>query len=192
MRSVWGKRIVAAWPVTVVEDSPDRLVIYLAAGSQYKLRTFDSSAKGRLPVGDWTLVDDLWRVDLIRIMREDDDHSYLAFWSDDGSFNRWYVNLERHYERTEIGIDFVDHFLDVVIPRDLGSWRWKDEDELSEAVAAGVISPQEADAVRAEGHRAIARLEAHASPFNEGWEQWKPDPNWAVPELASDWRHPVG
>ena len=183
MRSVWSKRVVAAWPVTVVEDSPERLVIYLAAGAKYKLRTFDSSAKARLPVGDWTLADDLWRVDLIRIMPAGDGHAYLAFWSDDGSFSRWYINLERHYERTKIVFDFVDHFLDIVIAKDLRSWSWKDEDELAEAVSSGVILSQQADEVRAEGHRAIARLEAHASPFNDGWERWKPNLNWAIPEL---------
>ena len=139
MRSVWSKRVVAAWPVTVVEDSPERLVIYLAAGAKYKLRAFDSPTGARLPVGDWTLADDLWRVDLIRIMRAGDNHAYLAFWSDNGSFSRWYINLERHYERTKIGFDFVDHFLDIVIAGDLRSWSWKDEVELSEAVSSGVI-----------------------------------------------------
>ena len=52
MRSVWGDKIADAWPVTVVEDSPGRLVLYLSAGSQYKFRDFGSASDARLPLGD--------------------------------------------------------------------------------------------------------------------------------------------
>ena len=191
MRSVRGDKIAAAWPMTVVEDSPGCLVLYLGAGSEYKFRDYGSSPEDRLPIGDWTLTDGLWRVDLIRIMRDGDDHAYLGFWSEDGSFSRWYVNLERHYQRTPIGIDFVDHFLDIVIDGNLTDWRWKDEDELLEAVSARLISPQAEDSIRAEGQRAIDRLAARASPFDEGWERWKPDPNWEIPRLPPNWQTPV-
>ena len=93
---------------------------------------------------------------------------------------------------TSIGIDFVDHFLDVVIDGNLTSRRWKDEDELAAAVSTGLITRQVADAIRAEGQQAIARLEAHAPPFNEGWEKWKPDPNWPIPTLPPNWQIPPG
>ena len=188
MRSVWGEKIAVAWPMTVIEDSPGRLVLYLAEGTRYKLRRFDPSAGFRLPIGDWTLSDDLWRVDLIRIMRDGDDHAYLGFWSEDGTFSRWYINMEQHYRRTSIGIDFVDHFLDVVIDGNLTGWRWKDEDELAAAASTGLITRQAADAIRAEGRRAITRLKAHAPPFNEGWEKWKPNPEWSISELPSTWQ----
>ena len=52
MRSVWGDKIADAWPVTVVEDSPGRLVLYLSAGSQYKFRDLGSASDARLPLGD--------------------------------------------------------------------------------------------------------------------------------------------
>ena len=58
-------------------------------------------------------------VDLIRITRDGDDHAYLGFWSEGGAFSRWYVTWERHYHRNSIGIDFVDHFLDIVIEGNL-------------------------------------------------------------------------
>ena len=110
-------------------------------------------------------------------MRDGDDHTYLGFWSEDGTFSRWYINMEQHYRRTSIGIDFVDHFLDVVIDGNLTSWRWKDEDELAAAVSTGLITRQVADAIRAEGQQATARLEAHAPPFNEaGRNGSRPEP----------------
>ena len=105
--------------MTVIEDSPGRIVLYLAAGTRYKLRRVDPSAGFRLHIGEWTLSDDLWRVDLVRIMRDGDDHAYLGFSSEGGAFSSWYVNLKRHYHRTSIGIDFVDHFLAVAIDGNL-------------------------------------------------------------------------
>ena len=188
MRSVWDGKIVAAWPVTIVSHTPDQLVIYLAAGTRYMVRLFDSDPGARLPIGEWSLVEAQWRVDLIRIMRRDDDHSHLAFWTEDGVFSRWYVNLERSFERTPIGIDFVDHFLDIVIQPDLESWRWKDEDELDQAVAAGVITAQRAHAIRVQAAKALSRLETKSSPFGDGWERWSRDPAWAVPSLPPNWR----
>ena len=57
----------------------------------------------------------------------------------------------------------MDQLLDVVIDPDL-SWRWKDEDELREAVELGLMSEGRADAVRREAERAIERLEARQCP----------------------------
>ena len=52
-------------------------------------------------------------------MRDRDDHAYLGFRSEDAVSRRWCINLERHYHRTSIGIDFVDHFLAVAIDGNL-------------------------------------------------------------------------
>ena len=165
MRSIWDDRVQAAWPVTVVDDSADALVLYLAAGTVYKTRTFPSDAKLRLPVGELVYVDREWTADLLRIMIPGDQHAYLGFWGQDHKFNRWYVNLEREYRRTKTGIDFVDHFLDIVIQADLETWQWKDEPELREAVSVGLISQMQADAIQNEGLIALDRLNANLPPF---------------------------
>ncbi len=122
---------------------------------------------------------------MIRIMYSGDRHSYAWFRKEDGSC-LWYVNLES-YERTSIGIDYQDHMLDIVIQPDLTTWRWKDEDELAEAITLGFVSQAQADEIRAEGQRALARLEARSSPFGDGWERWTPDPAWPMPELPANW-----
>jgi predicted RNA-binding protein associated with RNAse of E/G family len=80
----------------------------------------------------------------------------------------------------------MDHLLDVVIDPDL-SWRWKDEEELEEAVRLGLLTRQAADGIRAEGERVIAQLEAREPPFCDGWERWRPDPAWPIPELPAGW-----
>lgn len=185
MRSVWGDRIQAAWPVTVVSDTAKALMLYLAAGTAYKMRTYTS--EDRLPIGEWNHLDREWTADMLRIMFPGDQHAYLAFWDEENRFSRWYVNLEREYNRTAIGIDFVDHFLDIVIEADLKTWRWKDEAELGRAVSRNLISQRQAEEIRAEGCLALSRLEAGMAPFGQGWECWTRSPEWLVPTLPPDW-----
>jgi len=69
--------------------------------------------------------------------------------------------------------------------------RWKDEDHLEEAVEIGLFTAEKAAAIRAENHRAIERIEAWASPFDEGWERWRTDPTWPLPTLPDGW-HELG
>ena len=185
MRSVWGDRIQAAWPVTVVSDTEETLVLYLAAGTAYKMRAYTS--EDRLPIGEWSLFDREWTADMLRIMFPGDQHAYLAFWDEENRFSRWYVNLEREYSRTAIGIDFVDHFLDIVIGADLKAWRWKDETELGRAVLSNLISQRLAEEIRAEGCLALSRLDAGMPPFGQSWECWTRNLEWSVPTLPPDW-----
>ena len=39
------------------------------------------------------------------------------------------------------------------------------------------------DRIWAEGERLLAE-----GPFPTGWEEWRPDPAWNVPELPAEWR----
>lgn len=186
-RSVWGQRILAAWPVTVVTDTPELLALYLAAGSPYKRAQYDPDGP-RLPIGELPLVDDVWKGDLIRLNRPAEAYGLLGFYEGpQGEFSRWYVNLESPYQRTSQGIDFEDHMLDIIISPDLSNWTWKDEDEIKAAVNLRLITEGKAERIRAEGERVIERLESRSSPFNDGWEKWRPDPAWPVPELPVGW-----
>ena len=92
----------------------------------------------------------------------------------------WYVNFERPLRRTPIGVDTFDEKLDLLVFPD-GGREWKDEDELEQAAALGLL---DAAAVRAE-----ARARAAEWPFPTGWEDWRPDPAWPVPQLppAGTW-----
>jgi hypothetical protein len=63
-----------------------------------------------------------------------------------------------------------------------GTWHWKDEDELEEAVGLGIWTAAEASAIRAEGERVIA-----AAPWPTGWEDWRPPAAWGPLGLPRDW-----
>ena len=72
----------------------------------------------------------------------------------DGEFAGWYVNLQEPLRRSPLGFETDDLVLDIRIQPD-GSWAWKDEDELEEAVRLGRFTEDEAQAIRAEGERVV-------------------------------------
>jgi len=67
------------------------------------------------------------------------------------------------------------------------SWHWKDEDHLAEALEIGLFTPEQAKAMRTEGERAIERIERWSAPFDEGWENWRPDLDWPLPSIPDGW-----
>ena len=139
---MWGEKIQIAMPMTVIADTERITALYLAAGSPIKNKSTYRS--DHLPIGEWEIVHDVWRDDLIRIKYAGDAHAYYAMWKGD-RFHRWYINLESAYERTPVGVDFTDRILDIVVLPDLAGWRWKDEDELTRAVALGLVTQTQAD-----------------------------------------------
>ena len=160
VRSMWSEKIQIAMPMTVIADTERISALYLAAGTPIKNKSTYRS--DHLPIGEWELVDDVWRDDLVRVKYAGDAHAYYAMWKG-GRFNRWYINLESPYERTPVGVDFTDHVLDIVVQPDLAGWAWKDADELARAVPLGLVTQAQADSFVAEGKRAIQRLEARRS-----------------------------
>lgn len=51
-----------------------------------------------------------------------------------------------------------------------------------------MLTRAERDAVRAEGKRVLERIASWASPFCDGWEDWRPPETWTAPSLPADWR----
>ena len=96
------------------------------------------------------------------------------FWRD-GAFEHWYVNFEQPLRRSPVGFDTFDEKLDLIVQPD-GRYVWKDEDELEQAAALGLV---DAAAVRAEAARVLEEW-----PFPTGWEDWRPDPVVADPAAA--------
>jgi uncharacterized protein len=103
-------------------------------------------------------------------------HSIGVFWwGEERTFEGWYANLQAPLQRTAIGFDTADYVLDVDVAPDR-TWRWKDEDEFAIVQQRGLILPTDAQAIRIEGERVIAAVEANGWPFDAGWEHWQPDP----------------
>jgi hypothetical protein len=116
-----------------------------------------------------------------------ESHSVRVFWDEDWVLQFWYINIELPYARTSRGIQEFDLYLDVMITPDF-AWSWKDEDEFEAMHKAGYFSAEEVAAIRAEGEKVIARLEAREWPFNEPWHEWRPGPSLVAPKIADYWK----
>ncbi len=178
LRQLHGGRIWTATLAVIVEDAPERLVLWMPSGARAM-----AAPRGTPPSGEWTLEPRSWRRrgELVRLTPAGRAHSIIHFHHPDGSFRAWYVNLEEPLRRTRLGFDFEDHLLDLWIDPD-GSWRWLDEEEFAAGVRSGLLDAETAAATRAEGERVLAEW-----PFPTGLEGWRPDPAWRVPELPPGW-----
>ena len=193
LRYVHHGRVSRVKPMTVVEDSVRHVALFIASGSPMKTRCgLDGVPLSRdLPYAErfalpWRLCDGVWSgFHVLMLTPAGAGHSFWAIWDERFAFQEWYVNLQLPLERTRFGFDTADNVLDLVIAPDLSSWRWKDEHEFEEAIRVGRFTSEEAEAVREEGRRAIATLDARAWPFDRDVRDWRPDPAWPKPELPT-------
>jgi hypothetical protein len=179
LREVWFDRVWRVNACRVVEDGPERLVLHFPRGAPARFPVDASGREVRIPMPDgWTLAERVARRDGLAVFRPGARHSVWLFWNDDGSLAYWYVNFEEPLRRTALGLDIRDEKLDLVVEPG-GAIRWKDEDELAEAAARGLV---DGAAVRAEAARVLA-----APPWPTGWEDWRPDAALGVPQLPEGW-----
>jgi len=192
---VWGGRVWAARPLSVVEDTGDRLLLWIPRGTMRKVpatppgRPDPATRRERvienLARGDWVHVDHEWDMDHLWLLRPRDWHALWVSWVG-GRHIGWYGNLQRPFRRTAAGIEAMDLMLDVVVEPDL-TWRWKDEDEFADLVGRGLVDGATADRVRRAGEEIIDRAERRAGPFAEAWPDWRPDPALPRPVLPDGW-----
>ena len=185
LRQLFRGRVWSVTPATVVVDDRSTVVLWLPPDVEGKAGDGD-------PLGEWTLRDIRWaerRRGILRLTQLGERRSTLFFWDDDGAFQGWYVNLERPMTRSPFGFDFEDRILDLWIAADL-HWRWLDLDEFRRARELEFLSTVEVEETVADGEQALAAAIAGEPPFRAGWEQWKPDPSWAVPKLDPSWLRP--
>jgi Protein of unknown function (DUF402) len=167
----------------VVEDTAELLALYIAEGSELAY-----------PEGDWPggrhpwHGKERWRGHgVLQLQRPGEAHAVWLFWEGaERSLSFWYLNLQAPFRRTAVGIDTQDHELDVVLEPG-GNWRFKDEEWLDEWVRLGRWTPSEVAAIRAEGDRIAAELDAGRRWWNQGWADWTPNPAWRGGDLPPGW-----
>ncbi len=181
IREVWNGQVWRANACRVVRDDRDSFVLWFPPGSEVKFPARTDGTEIRIPCDEWALADRRSHREMIGHFRWDARHSVWTIRNGEGSLAFWYVNLDRVIGRNPVGFDYWDEKLDIVIEPD-GTWRWKDEDELAEAARLGIV---DADEVWAEARRVIAD-----PPWPTGWEDWRPDPSWTIPDLPDGWDAP--
>ena len=187
VREVWRGTIWTVRALTVVRDEPGLTALHQPAGAPWKRPYSLDGRPLRLPLEPWTLRDDALPEDALRLVVPGEAHSVLLIWREQWQLMCWYINLEEPFRRTAKGFDYMDQTLDIVVEPDMSSWRWKDEDEFREAIAKGIYSREQARAIRAEGEQALRRLLAREPPYDERWEDWRPDPSWDRRQIKDGW-----
>lgn len=137
----------------------------------------------------WVMAPRKWHTEgTLRIKNPRAMWSLFVFWEPGMSAVRgWYINIDAPYDRTHIGFDTWDMFLDVVVQPDRKSWRYKDEDEFAEAVEAGIFTEREVEEVRATAAQALEIVKANRPPYDNVWQNWRPDILWDIPQIPDDW-----
>jgi hypothetical protein len=196
-------RVAFARPVRVISDDDRGLLLWMDRGTPGVTEvTLDGRGARAMSFAEWItheyrLQPGRWQgPGILLFFPPEADHSVWWFWTDDGQFAGWYVNLEERAVRWDdgavAGVDIVDQDLDVVVAPDR-SWQWKDEDEFAERLAfPGHYWVRDEAAVRAEGRRVIKRAEAGEFPFDGTWTDFRPDSSWARPAgLPAGWDRPA-
>lgn len=170
VRHVWRDNTFLVWSAIAVRDDDGLLALWIPPGAP----CLRPEVRAELPY-EQPLVERPWREPgVLQLWPVGAAHAVWVF--DHG----WYVNLQEPFRRSAFGVDTADQLLDLVRATD-GAWRWKDEDELAEAVERGYLTEADARAIRAEADRVVA-----ADAFPTGWEDWEPDASWPVPSLPRD------
>lgn len=182
----------AAFPMRVVADDGERVVAWLAPGTQIMYWALpDGSDPRSLPLGSrfsaaLTTAPRVWQGGgVLRIIPVDAPFQVLHFWREDGGFAGWYVNLEAAKRRTGDRLDTVDWHLDLWIGPDLEPV-WKDVDEAEAAVAAGHLNPDELAEARRQGDAIIRRVADWPAPIGD-WRSFTPPAAWGPLPLPPDW-----
>jgi hypothetical protein len=196
LQELWRGRVWAARPMRVVRDDDDLVALWFPRDTRWQAPTTPPTREREatraerfvtsLALGDWTYSESTWDVDTLQLVRPGDWHAVWVSWLPNGEHWGWYVNLQRPLERTQRGFVTMDLMLDVIVEPDR-SWRYKDEDELEALVAAGIFDVQTDLRIRDEALRVIESAEQLEPPFSDPWTDWRPNPEWTLPELPADW-----
>jgi hypothetical protein len=157
----------AQWPVLVVRDEPGLLVTYLAEGTRFE---FPAAPE----VHPWASRGAWQGHGVLMLQRPDEMHAIWVFWDGpEREFAGWYVNLQEPFRRTTAGYDTQDLELDIWIPAG-GRPQLKDSDLLDQRVREGRFTQDQARAIRAEGDRVLAELDAGRRWWDDAWADWQP------------------
>lgn len=193
-----GQQIVWRWgdvtephfaeTLTVVRDDEDGLLAWLAAGTPVlRVGRADGLGLREDPATASTAprvqVEGVWEgYDVLRVAPAGKPWSVWSFFTEGSrTFEGWYVNIEDPHTRVGTTTYTRDRIVDLEVEPDRTVYR-KDVDELALAVEQGRYSREEADRFMRWLEQAEAMVAAWASPMCDGWEDFRPDPAWPVPE----------
>jgi hypothetical protein len=196
IQELWRSQLWAARPITVVHDDGEDLVLWCPKGTVRKVPATPPNRQSPtirhewfadlLTRCDWILVDSVWDVSTLWLLRKGEWHAVWVSYLESGEHLGWYINLQEPFRRTTRGIQTMDLMLDLLVERDR-SWRWKDEDDFEMLLTRGLLNSTAAERVRDEARKVLQRVEQSEPPFDGSWSHWRPESTWTVPELPESW-----
>jgi Protein of unknown function (DUF402) len=184
-----GAKVFWAYPTIVVQDTADLAALYMPAGVLGKDTEKRPTPQDLLSPDEINIVDWQWEsTDVLMLIVPGEAFSTYVMWkTGTKDLVCWYINLQEPIRRTSIGFDTMDNMLDVVVSPDMSEWRWKDDDEFTEAERVGFYSHRKAGEIRAESKAAIKLLTVDRRPFYQQWAKWEANPEWRLPGLSPLW-----
>lgn len=202
-RDVFRGKVWTATPFRVVSDGNDQLAMAIwpgverlapthqaALSSSQRDETVRNFALPNLASGSWELATWIWgtshhQTTKLTLLMPGAYFSVDVCFRDAGDEAIWYVNFERPFQRTPIGIDTFDLLLDLVVEPD-ASFRWKDEDEYTHGRRLGIVSDDEHRQVQQAREQVLALLDRRVGPFDGQWLSWQPEAQWPLPVLPDN------
>jgi len=192
-----GDGVLGGWPHLVLEDGPNRTVLYQPEGTE---------------ILAWSMDENRWadsltaRMHALRFIYPDAPY-HVTMWYDagtgvppwyqphygsvEGRFKGWKVDLSAPHRRTEIGFDTTDDVLDFIVHPD-GSWYMKDDEELTLYTARGIYTTEEAARIRRGASDVQSSIQARVSPFDDEWVDWQPPAGATLGPVPEHWMHLTG
>jgi protein associated with RNAse G/E len=184
-----GTLVCWAYPVILVEDTAGLIALYLPAGVTGRNTDKRPTPQDLLTPEKINVVEHRWHTtDVLMLIVPGEAFSTYRMWkTGTKELVCWYINLQEPIRRTSIGFDTMDLMLDVVVSPDLSTWKWKDEDEFTEAERVGFYSHEKAREIRAEGLKAAHLVTSERRSFYKQWEAWQAKPDWKLPQISPFW-----
>ena len=194
-QDLWLGQLLISRPVTVVTDRPDYLALYTHPNAPYRTAAmgggrYQYSLEERVSRMMSTLLPPFVERHsggpVLTLTPPDSRHSVWLFWTSNWEVKGWFINLQKPVRRISRAVLVEDQVLDIRVEPD-GTWQWKDEDEFGMLHQRGFFTDEQAFEIRREAQRLAIVVETKASPFCDGWEQWRPSPSWPTPAIPPDW-----
>jgi predicted RNA-binding protein associated with RNAse of E/G family len=178
IREVRDAKIWTVRPVTVVEDTDEAFVSYLAPGTlcQYPVGVTHGEKCFQMWLsGEWELEKKVFNPPgVLRIAPTGAPFEVFASVDSAIGVTRWYVNFQEPLRRRAHGFDTMDETLDLIVSSDLTTWHRDDEDELELAAAMGVYSEDDVRRLVATCVTLEDQLARGAVPWDLRWSTWVP------------------
>jgi RimJ/RimL family protein N-acetyltransferase len=108
VRELWRDRVWVARAWSLVEETPERVVLANRPGSETRVPVNRDGSRLRAPCDDWMLAEGRWESWVLLVARPGEPWSTLLYFDDRGAHVGWYVNLEQPLRRTPFGFDTLD------------------------------------------------------------------------------------